>query len=413
MDQRVAMLCLHSSPLDTPGTGSSGGMNVYVRELSRSLAASGTAVDIFTRSQGAIQIHHDADGVRVIAVPVGPPGPLPKNAIADQAPALLHAIVEAAHGLRYDLVHSHYWVSGLVARHLAHRWNVPSVHMFHTLSRVKTRFAGSTPDERRARGEQRVLDTTDAIVVANEAERDQLRALYCVRQPRLAVIPCGIDPEPFGEESPQSHGSPVIVVALGRLERLKNFGLLLRALAVATRRDPAVAGQIEVHIAGGPAAEEPEERVLLERLATDLGIADRVRLLGAVPRESIPALYAASDICVVPSHYESFGLVAVEAMAAGLPVLATRVGGLQSTVRDGESGYLIPPDDVETMAERLLQLAASPERRAAMGACGAMLAQQYAWPRIAARVRDLYEVLLADGRRDEALLASPARYCRR
>ena len=422
MVSRVAMLSLHSSPLDQPGSGSSGGMNVYVRELAQALAAEDLAIDIFTRSADVKRIVEEQRGVRVIALPAGPTGPVAKHALVDLAPALLHGIDSFAQGEGngYDIVHSHYWISGLVARRLAQRWSVPMVHMFHTLSRVKSHFGGATEDLQRAAGEQRVLDAADVIVVPNSIEASQLRALYDVRGAHLATIPCGIDPAPFGAQSQQSPGCaavlpaalggpcprPVpgcivpetgqpsphfVVLALGRIERLKNFALLLQATAIACARDPQFAAQVRVRIAGGPSSDEPEVLLQLKRQASDLGITKQVSFLGPVPHSAVPELYAGADLCVVPSHHESFGLVALEAMAARLPVIATAVGGLQVTVADEITGYLVQPNDAEAMAQRMLTLWSSPCLREAMGMRGARAAQHYAWPVIGERVRCLYE----------------------
>ena len=375
-------------------------MNVYVRALARALAASDVEVDIFTRSATTVQVVRDAPNVRVLALPIGPAGPLPKGAFGALGEAAAAAIAgqAAAEGRRYDVVHSHYWSSGLVGSLLAARWSVPLVHMFHTLSRVKSEFAGSPPDEARTAGEQRVLDRADAIVVANAIERAQILDLYRAQDSRLVTIPCGIDPGPFlAHKRPRSRqvGDPFVIVALGRAERLKNFPLLLRAVAIAADRDPRFGSCVRVQLAGGPSSDDPEVMPELHRLAGDLGITERVNFVGPVPHERVPELYAASDLCVVPSRYESFGLVALEAMAAGLPVVATRTGGLQVTVDEGVNGYLVPTEDAEALASRLLALWADPDLCVLLGTRGLRAAQQYAWPVIADRIGCLYQALAA------------------
>lgn len=403
MVERVAVLCLHTSPLDQPGAGSGGGMNVYVRDLARALAASGIEVDVFTRSTDHLRIVTDAADVRIIAVPFGPPGPLEKRALAMLAAEGAGAIADVAAAERrgYDLIHSHYWTSGLTGARLAERWSVPLVHMFHTLSRVKTRFAGTPCDPRRALGEQRVLDVADAVVVANQVEHRDVRQLYQVRGAQLVTIPCGIDPRTFEQRRGTQGGSATrasdefTIVALGRAERLKNFALLLEAVAHACAREPRFARRVAVRIAGGAASDEPATLAELRRLARRLGLAQRVRFLGAVPRAQVPDLYAAADVCAIPSRYESFGLVALEAMAAGVPVVATRVGGLAVTVEDGVNGFLVAPDDAEAMAARLLTLWADPALRASLGARGVISAHHYAWPTVADRMHCLYESLVA------------------
>ena len=409
MIRRVAMLCLHSSPLDDPGAGAGGGMNVYVRELARALAEAGTVVDIFTRSPDHLRVFEDAPGVRVIAIPAGPRGGVAKDTVPSLSPALLAGISRfaKAEGRRYDLVHSHYWSSGCVAQRLSRLWRVPHVHMFHTLSRIKTAYAGTPPDPRRAHVEANLLDAAHAVVVATPVERAEILAHYGRRQAPLVSIPCGIDPALFSTARDFSRRADgrFVIVALGRIERLKNFELLLRAVAEAGARDGRFAEAVEPRIAGGPAGGEPETLPALQRLAADLGIETRVRFLGVVPRAEVPGFFADADLCVVPSRHESFGLVALEAMAAGLPVVATRAGGLQVTVADGINGYLVDGDDVPALAGRLLDLWASPILRRDLGARGVRTAHRYAWPRIAERMSDLYEDLIADRQRADGRAA--------
>ena len=406
---RVAMLSLHTSPLDQPGQGSSGGMNVYVRELAHALANMDIAVDIYTRSPGQLQVTGDGTGVRVIAVPAGPPGPVEKGAIADLAPALLDGIARLAarEQLHYDIVHSHYWSSGLIGHRLSVRWSIPQVHMFHTLSRVKTRYAGAPEDTRREIAELRLLDSADTIVAPNTVERMQIFELYGVRHAPVVVIPCGINPAPYSAnaQAPRGTAGRFVVVALGRLERLKNFGLLLQAIAIACERNARFAAEVEVRIAGGPSSDEPEMLGALRDMVSTLSIEQQVCFLGAVPHGNVPALYAAADVCVIPSLHESFGLVALEAMASGVPVIATRTGGLQVTVVDGANGFLVGHDDADSLADRLLTLWSSPPLRAAFAARGMRAAQHYAWPEIADRMRCLYNSL--QGEKHE--LADPAR----
>jgi D-inositol-3-phosphate glycosyltransferase len=412
--ERVAMLSLHTSPLDQPGTGSSGGMNVYVRELARALGVAGIEVDIFTRAPGGrLSIVSAGPGVRVVAVPAGPHSPLPKGDLAAFAHTWAGAIAALACAERrpYDLVHSHYWISGLAGITLARAWQTPLVHMFHTLSRLKTRFAGAEPDIPRARGEQQVLDAASAVVVANSLERIQLLQNYTVRQTQLVTIPCGIDAARFRAPRSNARGTPTslatlpsrahpvgqfVIAALGRAERLKNFAMLIDAVAVACSRDAGFAASVDVRIAGGAASDEPEVLPELVARARSRGLASRVRFTGPIARDRVPQFYAGADCCVVPSRYESFGLVALEAMAAGIPVIATRVGGLQVTIEDGVDGYLVGPDDAEAMADRLLALWSSPALRARMGSRGRRAAQHYAWPLIADRVACLYQGLVTE-----------------
>ncbi len=372
-------------------------MNVYVRDLSRSLAALDLHVDIYTRSSSDTPFELDLGGARVIGVAGCRAGPASKNEIADMVPALIQGIEQVArrHSLSYDLVHSHYWISGMAGRRLAARWDVPHVQMFHTLSRIKSKFAGNAADPRRERAEIRLLRTSDAVVVSNPIERMQIRELYPEHCSHLVSIPCGIDTTLFRTaESPRRTTEPFTIVALGRLERLKNFGLLLEAVALACRQDVDFARSTRVLVAGGPSSDEPEEGVRLGELADALGISQVVTLTGPISREVVPEFYSSADVCVVPSLHESFGMVALEAMASGLPVVATRTGGMQLTVVNNVSGFLVEPDDPTEMADRLLTLWRSPILRAHMGLRGSRAAQHYAWPVVAERVRCLYDALL-------------------
>jgi D-inositol-3-phosphate glycosyltransferase len=372
-------------------------MNVYIRDLSRALTCLDMSVDIYTRARNGFEIVEYVPGVRVISVPGGQAGNVTKHDIANMVPALIRGIDEVAlrEATPYDLVHSHYWISGMAGQRLATRWNVPHVQMFHTLSRIKTKYANSAIDPRRERTEIRLLQTSDAIVVSNPIERVQLLELYPNQCAHLASIPCGIDVNAFHPRlAPEPGKAKFTIVALGRLERLKNFGLLLEAVAIACSRDARFEQQIEVLVAGGPSTDEPEEAERLRTQVRSLNIKRVIRFRGAVPRDDIPSLYAAADVCVVPSLHESFGLVALEAMASGLPVIATRSGGMQMTVVNGVSGFLVDPGDPSEMAERLLTLWASPVVRHHMGVRGARAAQHYAWPVVAERMQCLYHSLV-------------------
>jgi D-inositol-3-phosphate glycosyltransferase len=396
------MMTLHTGPLDQPGAGASGGMNVYVRDLSQALAQLDIAVDVYTRSDGGLDVVEDVPGVRVFAIPAGPRGPASKGQIADMVPALISSIEAArvAYGAEYDLVHSHYWISGLAGQRLAARWHVPHVQMFHTFGRIKTEYAGSPLDPRRDRAEMRLLKSADAVVVSNTVERAQVMEHYGMQGAPLVTIPCGIDVEQFRASRERAESTLPLrrrfrVVALGRLERLKNFALLLEGVALAGQRDQRFAAEVEVLLAGGPSEDEPAEATRLRALTHKLGLQQVVRFVGAVPRDDIPRLYAEADVCVVSSLHESFGLVALEAMASGVPVVATRTGGMRMTVVNGVSGYLVDPRDPADLAERLLALWESPMLRRGMAVRGARTAQHYAWPTVAERVSCLYEAVMA------------------
>lgn len=387
---RVAMLALHSSPVARPGGRNTGGMNVYVRELSARLAARGHEVDVFTA--GGPQADEVAPGVRLLRLGVDFAG----DAYAPALPALLEAAREVATGRRYDLVHSHYWVSAWVGERLAAEWSVPQVVMFHTLAQVKLR-ARLTEREAVARieAEDLAVRHADAIVAATEDERRQLVRWYGAERERVHIIPCGVDTarfRPVDRAAARAYlGLPecgAIVLYVGRLEPLKGVDLFIEAAGRIEWRD------VTVLVVGGDDPGSPH-RAELEARARELGLGERVRFVGSVPHEDLPAYYSAADVTVVPSYYESFGLVAVESMACGTPVVASRVGGLTGTVLDGRTGYLVPWRCPEPFADRIETLLANEELREGLGRAGVEAVQQYAWERIAERIDELYRELVA------------------
>jgi D-inositol-3-phosphate glycosyltransferase len=391
---RIAVISAHSSPLGRLGGHKTGGMNVYVRETARELARLGFAVDIFTRADAAHpEVVPLAPRVRVVHLAYGPLAPaVDKDLGWEHLPTFLHGLraFRQREGLRYDLVHSHYWMSGWVGTYLQRLWGIPHVTMFHTLGEVKNR---ARADERepahRIATERRVVAAADAIVAAGEHERAMLLRLYDADPARVAVIPCGVDLalfRPVDRAAARAalglNGGPVVLY-VGRLEPLKGPDLLVDALAHLA--DPTAT----LVIAGGDTQAAGYRRELRRR-ARAAGVAERVRFVGAVPQEQLPLYYNAADVCAVPSYYESFGLVALEAMACGTPVVATRVGGLTGTVRDGENGYLIPWRSPAAFADRIAAVLADPARRRQMGAAARRTAERFRWSRVAAELAALY-----------------------
>jgi D-inositol-3-phosphate glycosyltransferase len=408
------MLSVHSSPLATLGGKEAGGMNVYVRELARELGQRGIAVDIFTRSQrrGEPQIVEIGPNARVVTLRTGPAAPYDKNWVLDYLPEFVGRIRCFADGqdLQYDLIHSHYWLSGVAALELRKMWNVPVVHMFHTLGAMKNQVAktaiwGET-DERVAI-EGRLLREADAIVAATPLDRTQMQFHYGVESERVVVIPCGVDTATFHPHDRQSARQRMslpadgkIVLFVGRIEPLKGLDTLLRAVALLAGPDVPPAERIDdvqlVVVGGDAHAREDQwggEERRLHELVGELGIDAQVRFIGSRTQGQLPYLYSAADVVVVPSHYESFGLVALEAQACGAPVVASNVGGLRFTVQHGVSGFLEPWDDSEAFAKRIAQLVQHEGLREEMGAHAIANARAYAWPRIATHVLDLYEAV--------------------
>lgn len=409
---RVAMLSVHTCPLAMLGGKKTGGMNVYVRDLSRELGRMGIHVDVFTRSQDDCvpMVNHDlGENARVIHIPAGPEAPVPVDDIINYLDEFAAGVAQfaAGEGLHYDLIHSHYWLSGLVAEKLEAYWGkTPIVHMFHTLGHMKNRIAGS-PSERasqeRLEGESRVLAIADRIIAATPAEKAQLNWLYGADMAKVAIIPPGVDLERFHPidktEAKRRVGIPCgdkNIMFAGRIEPLKGIDTLIRAMALIRQRHPAVIENTCVAIIGGdPWSDNPDaEMERLQALRQDLNIHDFVMFLGAKDQEVLPNYYAAAEMVVMPSHYESFGMVALEAMAMGRPVIASEVGGLAFLVQDGITGYHVPSRDPEALAERIFELLTNVDCREAMGHAARLSAEQFDWTIIAGRIVSLYKKLL-------------------
>src|SRR5438067_6712107 len=356
---RIAVLSAHTSPLATLGGRESGGMNVYVRELSRELGARGYVVDVFTRraSEGDPDTQPFGPNARVINVPAGPPEEIAKEDIGRQLDEFEENIASFAEreGVAYDLVHSHYWMSGRAGVRLAERWSVPHVAMFHTLGEVKNR-ARITEHETdlRIAAERTIAQTADRIVVASDHEAALLTTLYGADSTRISTVPCGVDLDLFAPADKDAARAQLrlrdgerIILFVGRIEPLKGIDVLINVAAQLHEDE-----NFRVLIVGGDAHADAEV-TQLKQLATRLGVDHHISFVGAVAHEDLPLYYNAADVCVVPSYYDSFGMVAGESMACGTPVVASRVGGLASTISDGETGYLIPWRCPEPFVERL------------------------------------------------------------
>jgi D-inositol-3-phosphate glycosyltransferase len=410
MIRRVAMLSIHTCPLATLGGKETGGMNVYVRDLSRELGRRGIAVDCFTRSQNPdtprINTRLGPNG-RVIHLPAGPETPYDKNQIVDHLPEFVSGVRDLARreGLRYDVIHSHYWLSGLAARELRRAWGTPIVQMFHTLGHMKNSVANSLEEwesERRIEGEAEVMGFADRLVAATPLERAQMVWLYGADAAKVTVVPCGVDLNLFHpipqDEAKQVLGLPLercVILFVGRIEPLKGIDTLLRAIALIAPEMPCWQDELAVIIIGGaPGAgidKVNAELARLERLRAELGIEDLVTFQGAKDQDTLVYYYSAAQMVVMPSHYESFGMVALEAMACGTPVVASKVGGLAYSVRDGQTGFLVPERDAGALAARIRQLLKDHDLREQLGRQAAQWAQRYGWPAIADQTIDLYE----------------------
>lgn len=404
----IAMLSYHTCPLATLGGKDTGGMNVYVRELTRHLGQKGVHVDVFTRSQDEHVPHvlHDLGyGNRVVHIPAGPEVPLPKPELVEYLSTFARGIQEFSElkGIRYDLIHSHYWMSGIAGNELKAIWKVPIVHMFHTLGLMKQRVArlpGEAEGEYRLEGERMVLRIADRIVAATPAEMAQIQWLYQVNIDHVVVVPPGVDTSRFypipSDEAKEYIGVPPceqMLLFVGRIEPLKGIDTLIQAISLMRKMGVYVC----LSVIGGepnPSAEtENTEMARLKEMCKQAGLSDMVTFLGKRGQDTLPYYYSAAEAVVVPSHYESFGMVALEAMACGAPVVASQVGGLAYLVKDGETGFTVPVDDPKALAERLALLINDHALRKRLGSQAAQAAKGYAWENIAERIIQVYRDL--------------------
>jgi D-inositol-3-phosphate glycosyltransferase len=393
MSVRVAMLSVHTCPLAALGGKETGGMNVYVREVGRELARMGVAVDVFTRSQNPTipRVVDLAPGARVIHLAAGAEAPMPREQVWNHLDEFADRIEawRLTEGIDYDVVHAHYWLSGVAGLDLAARWGVPVLQMFHTLARLKNDVAREAAEREpplRVAEETRVIADVDRIVAASEVERAQLVHHYRARFERISVIPCGVDTDLF---RPGDAGAARATLGLddrptllyvGRIAPIKGLSTLLDAVG----RLVARGRRVRLLVVGGDSDEAVDGHQMHVRgLTCRLGLCDHVVFLGPQPQPALRDYYVASDLTIMPSFYESFGMVALEAMACGSPVVASRVGGLATTVRDGLTGFLVPEGDAGALAERIDSLLADRSVRARLGAEGVRWASEHRWPCVA------------------------------
>jgi D-inositol-3-phosphate glycosyltransferase len=410
---QIAMLSYHTCPLAVLGGKDTGGMNVYVREITRQLGAMGIHVDVFTRSQNEHVPHvlHDLGyGNRIVHIRAGPEYPVPKNELVSYLPQFVDGICEFAEskGITYDLIHSHYWMSGLAALDLKQKWGVPVVNMFHTLGVMKNRVAQSQEEiegDYRIKGEQEVIKKADRIVAATPAEFAQLLWLYQADVNKVTVIPPGVDICKFypipPDEAKEYIGVPPcgrMLLFVGRIEPLKGLDVLIEAIGIMHQKDVLKENPFCLVIIGGEPEESSEQANIemsrIKALSEEYGLNDLVTFLGKRSQDSLPYYYSAAEAVVVPSQYESFGMVALEAMACGKPVVASQIGGLAYLVQDGVTGFTVPVDDQVELADRLTLLLQDPILRDRMGKQAVRVAQDYAWDKIADKLIVVYDGLL-------------------
>jgi D-inositol-3-phosphate glycosyltransferase len=415
--RRIATISLHTSPLDQPGTGDAGGLNVYVVEVARQLARRDVEVEIFTRAvcrdtPPAVEL---APGVLVRNVVAGPFEELDKNALPGQICPFTFGVLrtEAAHPPgRYDLVHGHYWLSGQVGIVAAERWGVPLVQSMHTLGKVKNLALASgdcAEPAVRIRGEDEVVTAADRLVANTADEARQLAELYGARPQRVKTVSPGVDLSVFRPGPDAAPGAPdaavrrrlglppdaVVLVFAGRIQPLKGPDVVLRAAASLLRVAPGLADRLQVVFVGGPSGSEVGAPGRLGALAASLGVSGRVRVEPPCTQPELADWYRAATMVLVPSHSESFGLVALEAQACGTPVVATAVGGLRTAVRDGFSGVLVDGHDPDAWARVLAGLASSPARLAELSRGALAHAAGFGWGATADRLIEVYTGAMA------------------
>jgi D-inositol-3-phosphate glycosyltransferase len=400
------MLSVHTSPLDQPGTGDAGGMNVYVVELSRRLAAQGIEVEIFTRATSSTlaPVVEMEPGIRVRHVVAGPLEGLAKGELPGQLCTFARDVLrtEAAYAPGYyDVIHSHYWLSGQIGTLARDRWGVPLVHSMHTMAKVKNELLaiGDSPEPvSRVIGEQQVVDAADLIVANTPLEVDQLVDLYDADPARIRVVSPGVDLDVFspGDQSAARARLGVPADALmpmfvGRIQPLKAPDIVVRAVAGLVRARPDLRERLVVPVIGGPSGTGLETPRALAQLVAALGIADVVRLVAPVGQAELVEYYRAASLVCVPSYNESFGLVALEAQACATPVVAAHVGGLSTAVADGMTGVLVDghePDDYARVFERLLL---DPVELARLGLAGSEHALGFGWDQTATQTLEAYD----------------------
>ncbi len=405
------MLSVHTSPLAPLGGRDTGGMNVYIRQLARELSSRGIRVDVYTRASSADTplVQEDVPGFRTISLPVGSLQPVGREELHGLLPAIAEAVdrYRIVENVEYDVLHSHYWLSGLVAMRLAERWDIPWAHMSHTLGVLKDAYRGPHQEREsdlRLHSEAEVLHAADGVIVSNDVERDEVLGRYELDGSRVYVAPCGVDLGLFHPDSKTASRRRLeigshekVALYVGRIEPLKALDTLIEAAAILKAR----MGALRVLIVGGSAGpgDTATEREIerLQALAAQLGVEDVVQFRGPVAQTALPDLYRAADVSAVPSHYESFGMAALESLACGTPVVASRVGGLQSTVRNGRNGYLVTVGDERELARRIEQVMCRPDLATRLSREAAHTARRYSWQRVADHNVGVYHNLLAAG----------------
>jgi D-inositol-3-phosphate glycosyltransferase len=409
---RIAMLSVHTSPIAELGGPDSGGMNVYVNELGHWLARTGINVDIFTRRTDTFtpRILELDEGLRLIQVEAGPASQVHKDELFCHIPDFASdmAFFALQQGVRYDVVHGHYWLSGWAAQLLKEHWHAPTVQMYHTMAHLKNAVANGDHRETtlRLQIERRLVEITDGLIAANPHERKEMINKLGASPEQIHLVPPGVDLELFqphdSQQAREILGLPdgPLILFVGRIDPVKGIDTLFEGFQhLLQSRDWTGEEPTLVFIGGIIDRENGEESMdrELRRVAEQaeaLGVSDHVLFRGSQPREMLPLYYSAVDVCAVPSRYESFGLVAVEAMACGTPIVASQVGGLQFTIQDGQSGLLVPHSDPVALADALHRVLSDDDLYRRMCAGARRSAIRYSWQMVTSSVVDVYQQLI-------------------
>jgi D-inositol-3-phosphate glycosyltransferase len=408
--KRIAVLSVHSCPLAAPGGKETGGMNVYVRELSREMSRLGFRVDVFTRSQNPhisriVPLERNA---RVIHLKAGPEQPVPKDELFQYLPEFVSGVIQFADGedISYDLLHSHYWLSGWVGGELKDKWSIPLVHMFHTLGALKNEMNRAKEKKepmKRLAVEGQIMDFADWVIAPSPWEKEQMISYHQAEPEKIKVIPCGVDLNVFKPirslKAKKFLGllEKKFTLFVGRIDAIKGIDVLIRAIHHLTCKPFRSNEELGLIIVGGEMDADPQmenqEMQRLRKMVAHMKLQDRVAFWGSQRQDLLPYFYSAAEALVLPSRYESFGMVALEAMACGTPVIASRVGGLQFTVEDGRTGFLIPEGDWQLLAARICEVIENRSLRKGIVTKAKAKVKQFGWPRITQKVLSLYEAL--------------------
>lgn len=410
MNGRIATVMVHTSPLDQPGVGDAGGMNIYVLESARRMAAMGIEVDIFTRRTENVspEIIEISQGVRVRYFDCGH-GILTKEQLPAHINGLSNEFLRIVKAENYDAIHSHYWISGKVAMLAAKELGIPLVHTMHTMARVKNLnlAEGEIPEPMiRVQGETQVAAAVDALIANTDSEAASLVSLYDACPDKVHVVAPGVDLSTFtpgaGRKSARTLLSvdqdALVVTFVGRIQPHKGPEVLIRSTFELVKHSPAMRAKLRVNIIGGASGANTEEVERLKELVVWLGIDDVVHFAPPVPRAELPQWYRAADLVAIPSYSESFGLVALEAQACGTPVIATAVGGLRTAIADGISGVLVDGHDPKAWSSVVARLLQEPQRRVLLAVGAIEHASHFGWDATARGTLDIYDQVITENR---------------